>query len=66
MAKFLYDQIVNLLVELHYVVPLELVIHMSEGDLWVLRAYLDLYSILIGEELEFLQCTLKMLDLSED
>ena len=66
MAKFLYDQIVNLLVELHYVVPLELVIHMSEGDLWILRADLNLYSVLIGEELEFLECTFKMLDLSED
>ena len=66
MPKLLDDQIVNLLVELHYVVPLELVIHMSEGDLWVLRADLDLYSVLIGEELEFLECTFKMLDLSED
>jgi hypothetical protein len=54
LPKLLDDQIVNLLVELHYVVPLELVIHMSEGDLWVLRADLDLYSVLIGEELEFL------------
>jgi hypothetical protein len=66
LPKLLDDQIVNLLVELHYVVPLELVIHMSEGDLWVLRADLDLYSVLIGEELEFLECTFKMLDLSED
>jgi hypothetical protein len=54
LPKLLDDQIVNLLVELHYVVPLELVVHMSEGDLRVLRADLDLYGVLIGEELEFL------------
>ena len=47
MPKLLDDQVVNLLVELHYVVPLELVVHMSERDLWVLRADLDLYSVLV-------------------
>jgi hypothetical protein len=66
LAELLDDQVVNLLVELHYVVPLELVVHMSEGDLRVLRADLDLYGILIREELELLECTFKMLDLSED
>ena len=66
MAELLDDQVVNLLVELHDVVPLELVVHMSEGDLRVLRAYLDLYGVLIREELEFLEGTFKMLDLSED
>ena len=54
MAKLLDDQIVNLLVEFHYVVPLELVVHMTEGDLRVLRTDLDLYSVLVGEELELL------------
>jgi hypothetical protein len=66
LAELLDDKVVNLLVELHDVVPLELVVHMSEGDLRVLRADFDLYGILIREELEFLECTFKMLDLSED
>ena len=66
MAELLDDQVVNLFVELHDVVPLELVVHMSEGDLWVLRADLDLYGVLIREELELLEGTFKMLDLSED
>ena len=66
MAELLDDQVVNLLVELHDVVPLELVVHMSEGDLWVLRADFDLYGVLIREELELLEGTFKMLDLSED
>ena len=66
MAELLDDQVDNLLVELHDVVPLELVVHMSEGDLRVLRADLDLYGVLIREELEFLEGTFKMLDLSED
>ena len=66
MTKLLDDEVVNLLVEFHYVVPLELIVHMSEGDLRVLRAYLDFYGILIGEELELLESTFEMLDLSED
>ena len=66
MAELLDDQVVNLLVELHDVVPLELVVHMSERDLRVLRADFDLYGVLIREELELLEGTLKMLDLSED
>jgi hypothetical protein len=66
LAELLDDQVVNLLVELHDVVPLELVVYMSEGDLWVLRANLDLYGVLIREELELLEGTFKMLDLSED
>jgi hypothetical protein len=66
LAELLDDQVVNLLVELHDVVPLELVVHMSEGDLRVLRADLDLYGVLIREELELLEGTFKMLDLSED
>jgi hypothetical protein len=66
LAELLDDQVVNLLVELYDVVPLELVVHMSEGDLRVLRADLDLYGVLIREELELLEGTFKMLDLSED
>ena len=66
MAELFDDQVVNLLVELHDVVPLELVVYVSEGDLRILRADLDLYGVLIREELELLECTFKMLDLSED
>ena len=66
MEELLDDQVVNLLVVLHDVVPLELVVHMSERDLRVLRADLDLYGVLFREELEFLEGTFKMLDLSED
>ena len=66
MAELLDDQVVNLFVELHDVVPLEVVVDVSERDLRVLRADLDLYGVLIREELELLEGTLKMLDLSED
>jgi len=66
LAELFDDQVVNLLVELHDVVPLELVVYVSEGDLRILRADLDLYGVLIREELELLECTFKMLDLSED
>jgi hypothetical protein len=47
LAELLDDQVVNLLVELHDVVPLELVVYVSEGDLRILRADLDLYGVLI-------------------
>jgi hypothetical protein len=66
LAELLDDQVVNLFVELHDVVPLEVVVDVSEGDLWILRADLDLYGVLIREKLEFLEGTFKMLDLSED
>ena len=66
LSELLDDQVVYFFVELHDVVPLELIIYMSKGDLRVLGADLNLDGIFFGKKLKLFQCTLKMLDLSKD
>jgi hypothetical protein len=47
LSEFLNNQIINFLIKLNNMVPLILVIHMTEAYLWVFRTNLDFNSILV-------------------
>ena len=66
LSEFLDDQVIDFLIELDDMIPLVLVVHVAEADLGILRTYFDFNSIFVCQKLKFLQCTLEMLNFSEN
>ena len=65
LPELLYNEVIYFLIELNHVVPLVLVVDVPEGDLRVLRAYLDLNCVFVRQKLKLFQRPLEMLYLTE-
>lgn len=66
LSELFDDQVVYFLVELDNMVSVKVIVDMSEGDLRVLCTDFDLYGVLLSKEMEFLQSSLEVLDLTKD
>jgi hypothetical protein len=65
LAELFDNQVINLLVELHDMIPMKLIVDMSETYLGILRAYFDLDGVFLGQEGEFFKGSLEVLDLAK-